>query len=144
MAYLIGAAAVGIFALVFLLCGVALESKEKKFNANKRRGKAEVVGYERSPQAARHTLFVQIPALNDGNIYTCTMGKVDLSRYPKGTEVEVFYAAKKMLGIPFVEVRLFECPPPNGAKAGRVINIFSVAMIAVAAALAWMGISTIQ
>ncbi len=143
MSFLFAAVMVSLFALALLIIGLATEKSGKSFCANQRRGQAEVVGYERINQSNRYTLLVSIPELNDGKIYNCTSGKINLADYPKGTVVDVMYAPKKIIGISVVEVHLSNNPPANSLRLGHGIKIVSIVMFVTAVVLAVAGLATI-
>lgn len=143
MAFLIGAGTVVFFAVILLVVGVALERKAKSFNENVRSGKAEVVGYDRTNQSDWYTLLVRIPELNDGKIYNCTAGKINLSQYPKGAIIDVLYAPKTIVGIKIVEVHLCDNPPADSFRLGRGIKRFSLALLVLTAILIVVGLITV-
>lgn len=143
MGLLIGAGVVAFFAIVLLIIGVSLERSGKSFEENKRRGRAEVVGYDRADQSNWYTLLVRIPELNDGKLYNCTAGKINISDYPKGAVIDVFYAPKKVAGMNIVEVHLLDNPPADGSRLGSGIKKFCIAMFVIAALLAVVGVITL-
>lgn len=143
MGFVVGAIVVAFFAVVLLIIGVALGREARYFEQNKRAGQAEVVGYDRADQSEWYTLAVRIPALKDGKIYGCKSGKINLSKYPKGTVVDVFYAPKKVAGIKVVEVHLRDKPPANGAKVSRGIKAIAKVMLGIACVLVALWVTTI-
>ena len=143
MGLFIGAAVVAFFSAVLLMIGIALEKSGKSFEDNKRRGRAEVVGYERADQSDWYTLLVRIPSLNDGKIYNCTAGKINISHYPKNSVIDVFYTPKQIAGIKLIEVHLLDKPPADSIKIGCGIKKVSYAMFFVAGVITVIGILTL-
>ena len=143
MGFLIAAIVVAFFAIALLIIGVAMVSTGKSFHANKRYGKAEVVGYERADQSDWYTLLIRIPELNDGKIYNCTAGKIDLSSFPKGTVIDIVYAPKKVAGIHFIEAHLLDNPPADTTRIGTEIKKFAIAMLVIAGILVVVGMTTL-
>lgn len=143
MGLLIAATVIAFIAITLLIIGIALVSKGNSFHENKQYGKAEVVGYERADQSNWYTLLIRIPKLNDGKIYNCTAGKIDLSSYPKGTVIDIVYAPKKLAGINYVEAHLLDNPPADSTKLGSGIKKFAIAMLVIAGILVLVGITTL-
>lgn len=143
MAFFIAAMVVAFFALVLFIIGTALKKQNAGFQQNKRHGLAEVVGYKRSSQSNYLSLLVRIPALNDGQTYICTSGKINTSDYPKGSVVKVWYAPKRVAGIHVVEVYLYDNPPADSTKIAQGIIRLSVVMFAIVGMLTAAGLSTL-
>ena len=143
MGFFIAAGVIAFIAFTLFIIGFSLGRQGSSFEKNKRMGQAEVVGYERGERSNWYTLLVRIPELNDGKIYNCTAGKMNISQYPKGSVIDVLYAPKKVAGINVVEVHLLSNPPADSSKVGRGIKKFSVAMLAIAVMLVVAGIVTI-
>lgn len=143
MVFLIAAIVVAFFAVVLLIIGVAMVSKGKSFHENKRYGKAEVAGYERGEQSNWYTLLIRIPELNDGKIYNCTAGRINLSSYPKGAVIDIIYAPKRVANINFVEAHLLDNPPADTIRLGTGIKKFAIAMFAIAGILIILGITAL-
>ena len=85
------------------------ESEIKQFNQNKKIGKAELIGYDRSDSSDWYIPLVEIIGLNDGKLYSCKMNRNGVN-YKKGDIIDVEYANIKKLGI---EVHSLDNPPKN-------------------------------
>lgn len=140
MGFFIAAGAVAFLAIVLLITGIALVRQAESFNKNVRPGKAEIVGYDRTNQSDWYTLMVKIPELNDGNLYSCTARRIDISQYPKGKTIDVLYAPKKTMGISIVEVHLAENPPVDSSKLGLGFKRVAYALLVIGGILVITGI----
>ncbi len=143
MGFLIGAAVTAIFGLTLLIAGIAIQSEEKQFEATARPGKAEVVGYDRADQSDWYTLLVSIQGLDDGKLYNCKSGKINIGDYPKGTVVDVIYSPQNVAGINVVEVRLASLPPTGRKRLGSVIHKIALALLVIAGILIVPGLLSI-
>lgn len=143
MSFFIAAATVAFFALVLLIAGSALHKQNARFQNNKRHTRAEVVGYKCSSQSNYSTLLVRIPELNDGQNHNCESGKINKSDYPIGSLVDIWYAARKMVGIDVVEVYLYSNPPADSTKTARAIVGISIILFAIAGILTVAGFVTL-
>lgn len=141
MGALISAGVIACVAFCLLICGVAIGKETEGFRENCRTAKAEVVGYDRSYERG-NTLLVRIPELNDGKLHSCIVGSGLLETYPKGTVVDVRYAAKKTMGISVLQVQLRD-DPPNHGKTGHIMKRVSIAMLGIAGILVVAGIATL-
>lgn len=140
MGFLIGSGVILLIAIVLLIASVALRKQAESFKQNMRVGKAVVAGYDRADESNWYTLVVKIPALNDNSLYNCTGGNIDTSKYPIGTEVDVLYAPKKIMGINMVEVHLVENPPADSAKLSRGFKNIALALFAIAGIILVLGL----
>ena len=132
-----------ILAIALLISGRIMQRSSEYFRKNRKSGKAVVVGYDRTEQSNWYSLKVKIPALGDNCTYGCSGGKLDLSKYPVGTVVDVWYAPKKSLGLGMVEIHLMENPPGDSGKIGRVITILSIFMLIIAVAFVLVGLLSV-
>lgn len=126
---------------VLLIIGVSAQKSERGFNEHKCRGKAEVVGLTRSGQSDQYTLLVRIPELNDGKLYSCSVGRIKASTYSKNSTVDVVYAKKTVAGFSIVEVRLLKDPPKSNMMIGRIITRFAIALYLISSILIIIGIT---
>lgn len=140
MGLLICAGVIACVAFALLICGGLLEKEGEDFRRNCRVAKAEVVGYDRSYERGS-TLLVRIPERNDGKIYSCIVGSSLLETYPKGTMVDILYAAKKTMGIYVLQVQLRDDPPRDHGKTGHAMKKVSIAMLFIVVVLVVVGIA---
>lgn len=143
MAFFISAGVVAFVGLILLIIGAALEKQSAYFEKNKRCGQAEVVGHQCSSQSNYSTLLVRIPDLRDDNAYNCASGKIDISCFPKGTMVNVWYASKRVAGMNVVEVYLYDNPPADSTKTAWGIKKVSISMFAIVGILTVAGLMTL-
>lgn len=129
-----------LLAVIFLGVGAYLRKSADYFEEHKLSGVAEVAGYDHGEKSTYYTLLVSLPALNDDNLYNCASGPIDPEDYPVGSQVNVYYAAKKTLGIPVVEVHLANDPPSNDAVSGGAMKWIGIILLAVALCLAAAGL----
>ena len=140
MGLVIGAIVILVFAIVFLITGIVLEREGKYFEAHKRNGKAEIVGYDSSPESSTYAFSVKILDLNDGKLYTCPAGKRILTRYRKGDIVNVLYAPKRVVGLNVVEVYLIDNLPRNRVNLGCTVKNISFVLLGIAIIMGIVGI----
>ena len=133
-------AIIAIFATTMLIAGIVLAKEEKAFHQNKRAGKAVIVGYDQDGQSDHHSLLVKIPALNDGKIYSCNVGKTGSSKYFVGEEIDVIYADKKEFGINLIAVRLASATTPSYYKISNVLITISWTAYAAAIGMILFGV----
>lgn len=143
MECIIGACVLLVFGIALLIIGLALKMISDNFKRNSREGKAVVVGYEQSDYTTWRTLLVKIPALNQERLYSCKGGKISMSKYPKGTVIDVIYTPKRFAGIDLTEVHLKSNPPTDGMKIGNGIVYVSLAILVLACILTVIGIFTL-
>lgn len=140
MGFYFGAISVGFVGTVLMIIGVSTQKNERVFNEHKRYGKAEVVGLTRSGQSDQYTLLVRIPELNDGKLYSCSVGRIKASTYPKDSIVDVVYVQKTVAGFSIVEVHLLKDPPKSHMIIGKIITRFAIALYLISSILVIIGI----
>lgn len=119
MMYFFSAAVLLIFFIDFEVIGMILSKSAENFKANKKKGTAEVVGYDSSEQSRWYSLIVKVKELNDGKTYICNSAKISIHEYPKGSIVDVMYVNTKVLG---TQVYLSDKMPADKASMAAVFK----------------------
>lgn len=121
MGWLLAGFIIALIGLILMVAGKALAGTHEQFEAGRKPGHAEVMGYDREEHSSHYTLMVRVLEHDDGKTYGCKAGRGDVTRYPKGTVLDVWYAPVRVMGISTLEVHLAEDPP---ADAGRIAAAF--------------------
>lgn len=131
-----------VISFAFLIASYFLVKSNKYFDANKRTGKAEVVGYECSQQISLSSclcdLQVKMPALSNKSVYLCLAGKVKASDYPIGTIVDVYYV-QKTSGFRKVEIHLLDNLPKNVTIVAAMLKRIALIMFGIMLLLVMVG-----
>lgn len=127
--------------LCFAIFSYVMLKKDKNFKSNKKYGTAEIVGYRQDMDDYRSepSLLVKILEENDGNLYTCKCGKINLSDYPKGKIVNIEYAPIKEFGINVMDVRMIENPQIEGYKLSKIFNFVAIIIFVISILLFVIG-----
>lgn len=140
MGFFIASFVVGVIGLSLYIPGLFLERQSRHFEENKRRGRAEVVGYQRAEESQRYLLTVRLLDANDGKTYPCSGRGILPSRYPLGTVVDVQYTPQRVLGVQIMKVQLFDAQPAKGIRIGMVIKRIAIVLLVITLLLTAAGI----
>lgn len=143
MGFIITACILCVFSFVFFVISHALMIEKRNFEKSRCIGKAVVVGYDGNDQSNVYNLLVEIYALNDGKLYSCEPSMSNLTDYPVGKEIDVWYAPQKIMGINVVEVHLLDEAVVDKSKLGNGMKKFAIVLFFIAFILIIIGIMSI-
>ncbi len=121
------------------IIGRFLKKDADFFEENMRKGKAEVVGYNRAEKSNWYSLAVKLIDV-DEHIFNCEAGKININDYPVGSIVSVIYVKKRTFGIDVFEVHLADNPPGDKKKISNVMMKISLVLFVVSVIMTIIGL----
>ncbi len=128
-----------LFSLALFVIGRFFKKDAVFFEENKRKGSAEVVGYNRAEKSNWYSLAVKLIDV-DEHVFDCDAGKIKTSDYPVGSIVSVIYVHKKTFGIDVFEVHLADNPPGDKMKISNVMMKISLVLFVVSVIMTIIGL----
>ena len=136
MIFLLFASVVFVFFLNILIISIILKNNARRFENTKKKGTAEVIGYDTSEGARWRSLIVKLNDLDDNKRYICNSGKIDIQNYPKRTIIDVIYASS-FLGR---QVYLTNNMPASKTGVAKVFSIIASFLFVLTLVLAGVGL----
>lgn len=117
-----------ILTLSLWMIGSMLKKQGKEFEATKKQGRAEVVGYEHNSgsNSTHYNLSVKLLDIDDDTISNCLTGAVDAKTIKKGEVIDVVYGDTRILGIPTREIYLIGGAIPDKQKSGKIFGFVAL------------------